>query len=130
MKMSRQQILTHGAHVRAAALANYSQFGSETGAKLARRYVFEMGEVMSDVHGRADAAAILYSIADAVANQAPIDDFILKLGQPVPAPAVDENPASPHWAARIGKIAGAICNALTDRFFLGFILGLVMGGLK
>lgn len=83
MSIARTQLLTLGAHMRMTMMESYRQGGRETGCEIARQYIYELGQVMSDMHGRREAAAILYSVADAVTAELPIENYLLPT---VPAP--------------------------------------------
>lgn len=56
-------------------LALYHNNGETIGRGFARRYIWEIGEAMAEVHGAQAAAAVLYGLADSVATRTPLGDL-------------------------------------------------------
>jgi hypothetical protein len=136
--INRVVLLRLGADMRNTMLTAYTNFGNEDAARMGRRYVFEIGQVMAEVHGDADAASLLYHAADALAAKLPLDDMRLVLKpvpsspQPLPAqtpPAVADARVV-TWRQIVKSLARFLYKTVCDSFLLGFIAGFVMGSRK
>ncbi len=136
--MNRRIILKHGTEMRDCVLRLYQGYPQDDAAQVTRRMVYEIGKVFGDLHGHDAAAAMMYSAADALVAKTPVEDFRLMLstgaGAAAPAPPTEAlltTPTTSARAARIGAIIGGwfgdLFKAATDRFFIGFVLGLIAG---
>lgn len=123
--MNRTHLLAYGAQCRESTLSIYRTLGPTDGQEMARRFLFEVGEAMSDIHGRKDAASILYSVADAITLRLPVEDFRL--------PAISQAPSNtsvgaPPMSLRARAID--VINHNYSSFLLGLFLGFWAGGAK
>jgi hypothetical protein len=126
--MSDIAILRAGAEMRAEMLNNYQHIGPTRGAELARQYFYEIGQAVKLVHGTKEAAAMLYSIADAVTLDLPIEDFRLPPAQHTPPAASATDTAVVPATSRPKRII-AWLNMRGDRFFVGFWAALIVQSL-
>jgi len=133
--MNDRALIAMGAQMRAMVTDFYAKYGSDDGVALARRYAYELGMVLIDMHGRKDAASILYNVADAVTCDLPIEDFRLPAAAPsspqreTPAGGGTEQPAPPAKLSTLRRGIVAI-NQHYPAFALGVMAGLWMGGLS
>lgn len=75
MSKNDRLIQSLGTQTRREIFNGYCNYGSEFGIKLARRYVFDVAEAVSEIHGRDSAAAMLYELADKTVGRMPLADF-------------------------------------------------------
>jgi len=73
----KKYLLKMGSDMRGSMLHAYQHWPAEDAQEIARRFLFEIGQVMTDMHGRRDAASILYNVADAVTTRLPVEDWRL-----------------------------------------------------
>lgn len=126
--MNRHMLLDYGAQMRQMALAVYRHHNRQDAAEVCRRMIFEIGEVMGDLHGRADAAAAVYSAADALADKAPLEDFRLLLINEKAVAAPEEKPKAKRLGHFIGITLGTAWRfVVTWQFLAGFWLGVLFG---
>jgi hypothetical protein len=130
--MRKAEILQVGASIRADVVRAYTYHGTEGGQVLVKRVTFEMGELLSDMHGRREAAAALYEIADKITCHLPLDDFrappaavTAESADPAPQAEPPKAFAELSWAGKAGRVCGKVIGLATDRFCVGFVLGLM-----
>lgn len=129
--MNRNHVLSAGAQMRQNILSVYACYPPHDAHEITRRMLFEIGEAISDLQGRKDAGLLLYAAADAVTAKLPIEDFRLPSMRPAMATAAAA-PTIPWskapWALRFWRVVGKILHFVTDRFWIGFVLGLIARG--
>lgn len=133
--MNRQILLTHGTQMRECVLNVYRHYPHDDANEIVRRMLYEIGECVSDLHGRKDAAQLLLAASDAVTAKLPIEDFRLPAvaaPAPEPQPTVPVQPGPKTWkdmnsAQRVGHSAGVVWQTIWDRGFIGFWLGVWAG---
>ncbi|HEX4302863.1 MAG TPA: hypothetical protein VHZ78_08715 [Rhizomicrobium sp.] len=126
--MNERQLLAMGAQMRHTMLDFYARYGADEGVALTRRYLLEMGDVLVDMHGLKDAAAVLYDVADAATLKLPIESYHL----PVPAESQTEELSRPCGGGEQSTIAPKMSlyrriGSLVDRHYLAFISGVACG---
>lgn len=133
--IQRHIVLHHGTQMRDCILGLYRNYDRAAANEIVRRMVWEIGEAVSDLHSRQDAGQMLYAAADAVTVKLPVESFNLpnlpgqqpvapppKDAPPKPIPA-DAPPPKKWLRGPLGRLLGAMC----DRFFIGFVLGMIGG---
>jgi len=122
-------VLAAGATMREGLLGMYVRCGKPLGRQFAQRYVFEIGEVMADVHTREEAATMLYHIADAITCKLPVPEWREQIAQPEPAPqpVVAAQPEKRPWLKRVW---GVIDRLTSGPFLIGFFAGLLLGNAR
>lgn len=130
--MRKPEILQVSASIRETVTRAYTYHGNDSGRVLAKRIAFEMGELLSDMHGRREAAAALYEIADKITCHLPLEDF-RNATPPFVPPAQPAPPAEKPFrelnsAGKAGWLAGHVIKLITDRFVCGFVLGIFVRG--
>jgi hypothetical protein len=131
--MSRRSvILSAGAQMRQNVLSIYQVYPHADAAEITRRMIFEIGETVSDLQSRQEAALLLYAAADAVTAKMPVEDFRLPAITLAPALAIAAPQKLPwqqiSWAQRWGRVVGWLIRMVTDRFWIGFVFGLIARG--
>lgn len=71
----RNEVRYYGSQVRNGLLSVYNARGNAVGMEFSRRYVWEIGEVVAEIHGREASAAMLYELADGVVARMPLKDI-------------------------------------------------------
>lgn len=132
--MNRNLVLHHGTQMRDNVLTIYRAYPTQDASEIVRRLVFEIGEAVSDLHGRKVAGQLLYAAADACTAKLPIEDFRLPAVAAPPSPTPASAPAAAdkswkelNWAGKSGRALGKLAALILDRFPLGFAAGLIVG---
>lgn len=73
--------------VRTPLLSVHANFGEQVGLRACRRYLFEVGDVMAEIHGRRLAVEALHNVVDSILGETVFDDIPVWMDVTVPAPA-------------------------------------------
>lgn len=132
--MNRRTLLDHGTQMRQCILTVYRHYPADDAAKIVRQMVFEIGQAFGDIHSRPDAAAMMYSAADAITCKLPVEDFRLQLTPP--PQEVQTVPAvlpfkQLSWIGKLRGGAGRVMRfALSWQFLSGYWVGWAVGRLS
>lgn len=119
----RNTILAMGAATKAEIMRAYSAAGNEFGHNLARRYIFDVAEAIADIAGRAEAASIVYQVADTLVGKLPLEDWKSHAKVDVAAP-----PSPAPVPRRSGLLSWIEAEWAEWKFLIGFVCGYVAGG--
>lgn len=128
--MKDQTLLQLGADMRAAVLRIYASGGKRDACLITRRYLYEMGNILVEMHGAEKAASILYNVADAAAAKLPIADFILPVEPDDVAIATALAPPALPTVQIVLRRLIALANERYPAFFFGVLAGAWLGQLR
>ena len=122
----KAHILALGAQTKTEIIVAYRNGGHDFGRDVARRYIFEVAEAIAEFHGREEAAAIVYEVADNIVGKTPLADW---KSFSAPPKTEAEVPATPPAAPTSPSWKDWLTDAwMRSRFIVGFFLGVWVGG--
>jgi len=128
--MRDETLLQLGADMRAAVLRIYATGGKRDACLITRRYLYEMGNILVEMHGAEKAASILYNVADAAAAKLPIADFTLPVEPDEVALAATLAPPAVPTIQVVFRRFIALMNQHYSTFFFGVLVGAWLGQLR
>lgn len=96
---NRHMVRAHGVNLRSTLLNAHSQFGDNVGLAVVDRYLFEIGDLGGEIHGRRKLAERMYAAADRLVRE---DDDAPAID--LPDDEVEEEPHVEEAPAKSGTV--------------------------
>lgn len=122
---NNHMVRAHGVNLRSTLLNAHSQFGDKIGLAVIDRYLFEVGALGGEIHGRQRVAMLMYAAADRLVREdddAPLIDLPDEEAEnETKSPEAIEAPARWSWLGELGP-RNVVALALL-MFFFGVVVG-------